>query len=220
MSKIKVSENSSGQNFELLEAGSYVARCFQMIHIGTNTENILGKDKELNKVRISWELPTELKVFKEENGEQPHVVSKEFTLSLNEKANLRKFLESWRGKQFEEKELKDFDISVLIGATCQLNLIHNQAKNGNTYLEIASVSKLMKGLVCPDAINKTLCFGYDPFEPELLELVPEFILEKIKSSKEYREVTSNIDAPKGKAKSTPQAAAVENEEEEEDDLLF
>ena len=206
MSKIKVSESSTG-GFELMEAGTYVARCYRMIHIGTNRENILGKEKDLNKVRLYWELPTEMHVFKEEDGEQPRVISKEFTLSLNEKANLRKFLESWRGKSFTAKELEEFDISALIGAQCQLNIIHKEAKNGNTYLEISSVSKVMKGVKVPDQINESFVFGYDPFEPEKLEGLPEFIVDKIKSSNEYKAATEGA---------THVAPPVEEEGDEDD----
>ena len=85
---------------EPIPAGNYIARCYQMIEIGTVKETILGKDRISPKVRIGWELPTELKVFKEENGEQPCVISKEYTLSMAEKANLRIALKSWRGKDF------------------------------------------------------------------------------------------------------------------------
>ena len=65
---------------ELIPAGNYIARCYQMLQIGTVEEEYKGEKKMQEKVRISWELPTELKVFKEENGEQPLVISKEYTL--------------------------------------------------------------------------------------------------------------------------------------------
>ena len=105
-----IATSNGGTSYEPIPSGSYPARCYSMIHLGTIEENILGTVKKLNKVRITWELPTELKVFKEENGEQPHVISKEFTLSLHEKATLRNFLKNWRGKDFTEDEAKAFDI--------------------------------------------------------------------------------------------------------------
>ena len=105
-----IATSNGGTSHEPIPSGSYPARCYSMIHLGTIEENILGTVKKLNKVRITWELPTELKVFKEENGEQPHVISKEFTLSLHEKATLRNFLKNWRGKDFTEDEAKAFDI--------------------------------------------------------------------------------------------------------------
>jgi hypothetical protein len=62
-----INATNEGKPRELIPAGNYVARCYQMIHIGSVTENIMGEEKQLNKVRIGWELPTELRVFKEEN---------------------------------------------------------------------------------------------------------------------------------------------------------
>jgi hypothetical protein len=178
--------NKGGSNYEPIAAGTYAARCYQMIHIGTAEENILGQVKKLNKVRITWELPTETKVFKEENGEQPHVISKEFTLSMNEKATLRKFLEGWRGKSFTEKEAESFDITVLLGKPCMLSIIHKQAKNGNTYAEISSVSSVPKGMNVPDQINPLKELNYDKFDWELFETLPDFIKDKMKQTDEFK----------------------------------
>jgi hypothetical protein len=61
---------------------------------------------------ITWELPTELEVFHEEKGEEPYVVSKTYTLSMHEKATLRRDLESWRGQGFTEKEAEAFILAV------------------------------------------------------------------------------------------------------------
>jgi hypothetical protein len=73
-----------------------------------------GSPVEQRKIRLTFELPTELKVFDEEKGEQPTVLGKKYTLSLSEKAFLRKDLESRRGKQFTEEEMKGFDIAKLV----------------------------------------------------------------------------------------------------------
>lgn len=176
---------TSGTTYEPIPAGNYVARCYEMIHIGTVKETILGTEKILNKVRIGWELPTEKKVFKEENGEQPFVISKEFTLSMHEKATLRGFLKNWRSKDFTEDEAKSFDITKLIGVPCQLNIIHKVAKNGNTYAEIGNISMLMKGFECPAQINPSFEFNYDNFDEDAFNKMPDFIKDKMKSSIEY-----------------------------------
>lgn len=186
-----IAENKGGTSFELLPAGNYIARCYSMVHIGTNTEDILGQKKELNKVRITWELPTELKVFKQENGEQPHVISKEYTLSMHEKAALRAMLQSWRGKAFTEVEAEKFDISKLLGVPCMLNVIHKPAKNGNTYLEISGVTPLPRGFVCPPQINKTFEFSVLDFNQEKFETLTEFLQNKIKTSKEYNNLQNH-----------------------------
>lgn len=183
---ILATSKGSTKNFQPIEAGSYPARCYSMIHIGTVDEVISGAVKTLNKVRITFELPTELKVFKEENGEQPHVISKEFTLSLHEKSTLRGFLKNWRGIDFTEEEAKSFDIEKLIGAACMLNITHKKSKDGTkTYAEIGSVSKLPKGLICPDQINESFVFTYDNFDAVKFSKLPEFLRNKMITSFEY-----------------------------------
>ncbi len=173
---------------ELIPAGNYFARCYQMIHIGTVTEFILGEQKQLNKVRIGWELPTETRVFKQENGEQPYVISKEFTLSMNEKSNLRKILASWRGKDFNDEEAKSFDITKLIGAACMLNIIHKPSKKDASiiYEEIGSVSPLPKGVKCPLQVNETFLLDYDNFDQDKFNSLPDFIKLKMQGSLQYK----------------------------------
>jgi hypothetical protein len=205
-----VASSSGGSNYEPVPAGTYIARCFSMVHIGTVMESYQGESKLQNKVRLSWELPLELKVFKEENGEQPYTLGKEFTLSLNEKATLRKFLESWRGKAFTEDEAKSFDITVLLGKPCMLNVIHKVSQKSNkTYAEIASVAPMMKGMNCPDMITPPFLFGYDPFDESLFNQLPEYLRDKVKTSLEYLQAVQP---------SHTQAAAAP--EQTEDDLPF
>src|ERR1700748_3863007 len=134
-----ITAKSTSTPRELIPADNYIARCYQMIEIGTVTELYMGEPKQMVKVRIGFELPTLTKVFKEENGEQPFVFSAEYTLSMTEKANLRKLLTSWRGTPFTEEEAKAFDITKLIGAPCFLNIIHKASKSDATkvYEQIA-----------------------------------------------------------------------------------
>ncbi len=172
---------------EVISAGNYAARCYQMIHIGTVKEIILGEEKILNKVRIGWELPTELKVFNEDKGEQPLVLSEEFTLSMHEKSKLRKFLASWRGKDFSEDEAKCFDVTKLVGAACMLNIIHKPSKKdpSTIYAVIGSVSPVPKGLTVSPQINPTFILDYDNFSVEAFNQLPDFIRNKMLNSIEY-----------------------------------
>lgn len=184
-----INATSEGVKRELIPAGNYIARCYQMIEIGTVEEEYKGDKKTMKKVRIGWELPTELRVFKEENGEQPLVISQEYTLSLGEKANLRKMLASWRGKDFTEEQAKVFDITNLLGVSCMLNIIHKPSADGKkTNQSIAGVSPLAKGVTCPDQINENFLFEFDNFDPSVLEKLPDFIKLKIKSSEEYKKI--------------------------------
>lgn len=184
MAKI-IATSKSGAGYEPVEAGNYVARCVKMIHYGTITEDYQGTPRTANKVQLSWELPTELKVFKEENGEQPYMLSKEFTLSMHEKSSLRKWLEAWRGKNFSNNESEAFDITNLVGKACMLNVIHT-TKNDKTYANISGVSSVPKGLTCPAQINDSVVFSVLEFDAKVFETFPDYIKDKIKSSAEYK----------------------------------
>lgn len=182
-----INATNNGTARELIPAGNYIARCYQMIHIGTMNEVIQGKPTIVNKVRIGWELPTETKVFKEEKGPQPLVISKEFNLSMNEKSNLRKTLASWRGKDFTEEEAKCFDVSKLMGVPCMLNIIHKPSKSDPTkiYEEIGSISPMPKGVTCPPQVTPTFLLDYDNFSLDKFNSLPDFIKVKMQTSLEY-----------------------------------
>lgn len=186
-----ITATNTGTKRELIPADTYVARCYSMVHIGTNDEVILGETKRMNKVRLTWELPNELREF--DGVEKPLVISKEYTLSMHEKSNLRKDLENWRGKGFTEEEAKAFDITKLLGIPCMLSVVHSVSKSGDKYNKIGSISKLMKGMECPEQFNPSFEFNFtDKFKDEIVEGFPDFIKDKIKSSEEYRELKAGI----------------------------
>jgi hypothetical protein len=212
-----IATSNGSTNFEPIATGNYPARCYSMVHVGTVEENILGTLKKLNKVRVTWELPTEMKVFKEENGEQPCVISKEFTLSLHEKATLRNFLKNWRGKDFTDEEAKSFDIEKLVGAPCMLNITHKTKKDGSgVYAEIGSVSAMPKGFVCPEQINPSFVFTYEDFDISKFEKLPEFLRNKMIHSEEYKKLFN----PNEMEVKEPFEMVSNAPDEEHDDLPF
>lgn len=182
-----INATNTGVKREPIPAGNYPARCYQMIHIGTVTEFIMGEQKILNKVRIGWELPTELRVFDESKGEQPLVISEEFTLSMHEKSKLRAFLTAWRGRGFSEDEAKCFDITKLLGAVCLLNIIHKPSKKDPSvvYANIGSISPVPKGFTVAAQINPTFVLDYDSFSWDAFNRLPDFIKDKMKGSIEF-----------------------------------
>jgi uncharacterized protein (DUF3820 family) len=208
---IIANSNGGGKDFQPVEAGTYTARCYSMIHIGTVIEEYNGEKKEANKVRLTFELPTEMKVFKEENGEQPQVIGKDFTLSMHEKAGLRKFLSSWRGKAFTDDEAKAFDITKLLGVACTLGITHKVSKTGKTYAEISSVSTLMKGMAIADQINPSFEFSVAEFDQAKFDALPQFIRDKVITSREYL-------AMQGTPK--PEVINADSLAEDSDDLPF
>lgn len=182
-----IAENKGG-DFVLMPAGNHLARCYAMIEIGTiKEESGIYAGKEQHKVRITWETPHECHDFGK--GMQPFSISKEFTLSMNEKATLRKMLESWRGKSFTDEEANRFDITKLLGVPCMINVIHKTSAKGSTYPDISSIATLPKGFEAPAQINPNFVLSFDNWNQSIFDGLPDFIKTKIKSSKEYAAMT-------------------------------
>jgi hypothetical protein len=116
---------------------------------------------------------------------------------MNEKANLRKDLESWRGKGFTETEADSFDITKLLGVACLLNVIHKAGKNGNTYAVVSGISPVPKGMTCPKQENPTFELSYSNWDDKKFALLPEFIKEKMQQTSEFKAIVEGEQPPIG-----------------------
>lgn len=177
----------SGTDYKPLPAGNYAATCIRVIDLGTQTTNYQGEEKSARKVRIFWEIPEETVEW--EGEVRPATISSTYTASLHEKANLRKVLESWRGRAFTADELKGFDTKNVLGAPCLLNVVHTE-KDGRTYANVAGVTPLIKGMAKPELTGPLVNFDLDDFQPEVLESLHEKLRDQIKASPEYRALTT------------------------------
>lgn len=181
---IKATQNDGASS--IAPSGTHVARCYQIIHIGTIADSFQGEPRMVNKVRIAFELPDCLATFSNDKGEQPYSIGQDFTVSMHEKSALRKFVQTWLGKTMSDREANDFDISSLLGRDCMLTVMHKASNNGKVYANIQGVSSLMKGLVCPEPINEPFLLDYDqPDFDARLETLPEWLRAKVMSSLEY-----------------------------------
>ncbi len=111
-------ESGGGGTFTPVPPGMYLARCYRIVDLGTQKSEYLGQIKNLPKVMLQFEVHGEDDAGKPlvtAKGE-PMSISKNFTLSLAEKATLRKDLQTWRGKEFTADELRGFQIDNVLGA--------------------------------------------------------------------------------------------------------
>jgi hypothetical protein len=177
-----------GTEFAKVEPGTYIARCYSMIEIGHVETEFNGEKKKVHKVNLTWELPEEKAVFSEDKGPEPYVVSKTYTLSMHEKATLRKDLESWRGKGFTELEAARFDITKLLGQPCILSIVHQPGKSDptKTYVVVTSISKLMKGQECPPQYNPTRVLSFDNFDTDVFNSLSDYMKDRIMESDEFK----------------------------------
>lgn len=129
----------SGGSRELCPPGSYSAVCVDVVDLGMVETHYKDNTKMTHKCRVVFE------VAEYRKDGTPYTIGERFTASLAEKATLRKFLEGWRGRAFTPDELKGFDLEALIGAPAIVAVVHRES-GGKTYDNIASASKLMKGM--------------------------------------------------------------------------
>lgn len=186
-------KNEVGERI-IIPAGSHIARCYGVIDLGTQYSE---KFSWSHKVMIQWELPAELM----EDG-RPLAISKKYSLSLNEKANLRKDLESWLGRSVTEKEEKDgFPIGSMLGAPCMLSVVHSE-NNGKTYANVAAVVSVPKGMVVPEQQNPSVMYDIDNGKDSVYEKLPQWIRQVIDSSKEFQGDEPSEQVPFGDEKIT------------------
>ncbi|MBI1178477.1 hypothetical protein GC207_13665 [bacterium] len=72
-----------------------------------------------------------------EDGSRFCAWSRNFTPSVNEKANLRKFLRGWFGRDLTKEELAGFETDSLIGKPAQIVVVH-EFKDDQTYANIVA----------------------------------------------------------------------------------
>lgn len=128
-----------GGTFAVAPEGVYQAVCADIWDIWTEKRPEQWGGGLVDKTRIIWQLD----VSDEESG-RPYEVAQVYTASLHEKAKLRQHLESWRGRKFTAEELKGFDLENVIGANCQIQVVHNLGSNGKTYANVAAIMPLGK----------------------------------------------------------------------------
>ncbi len=187
-----IAKDSGGSNFKPVPPGAYVARCFQVIDLGTQTSTGQFGEKSQHKLRICWEIHGE-----DDDGQplavtidgktMPMTVAKDYAVTLHEKASLRKDLAAWRGRDFTPEEARAFDVSKLLGAYVLINVTNSVSNNGKTYANVAGLSPLPKALAAtkPAGVHALQQFDLDNPDWELFESLPQWLQDRIKTAPEY-----------------------------------
>lgn len=116
--------------------GLHGAVCVDVVDLGI-VDGPYGKKA---MVKLAWQIEEV-----NEETKKPFTVQRRYGNSLNDKATLRKDLETWRGKKFTKEELAGFDLEKLLGANCQLQIVHNVTDDGSTYANVHAIVPAAKG---------------------------------------------------------------------------
>ena len=201
---MKMPEPKAG-DFERCPPGNHLAVCYEVIDLGTQETVFQNEVKQQRKVWIGWETPHEAM-----SDGRPFVIGKRYTLSGHEKGNLRKDLESWRGKAFADSDFGDngFKIESVIGKACFLNVVHTE-KDGKTYANIVSIASLPKGTTAPPLTNASVYVSLEPdeFDAVAFDSLSDRMKEVVSASPEYQAIVAGKSETKPAAKSAKKPAA-------------
>lgn len=174
----------AGPNIKPVPQGLHLAVCTEVVDLGTQTSEYKGKKRSARKVYIGFHLPNVLLDDGDHAGE-PRRIGQRFTASIGNKATLRTFLESWRGKAFTEAELADFNLANVLGKPGQMQVQH-ETSNGKTYANIKAMVSVMPGTPIPKVDQSSIVlFDLDSFDSEVFDGLPDWQKELIVKSPEY-----------------------------------
>jgi hypothetical protein len=175
---------TQSKEFKQCPAGSHVAICNAVVDMGLQP----GSDTyptPKHQVYIRFEIPGErVSYIKDDQDiEGPMSIGRTFTASMNEKANLRLFLEGMFGKKFPGDETaSNFDLKSVLGKKCLLNVTHT-SKGGKTYANLAGAMPLPKGMSDDSKQeNDSLYFSLDGAQSEMQKVfnkLPKWLQSKI-----------------------------------------
>lgn len=172
------------KEFKQCPAGSHVAICNAIVDLGLQPGTDMYPTPK-HQVYLRFEIPSERVAYKkgEQDVEGPMSIGRTFTASMNEKANLRLFIEGMFGKKFpDDGAAGGFDFKSVLGRKCLLNVTH-ASKGGKTYANLAGAMPLPKGMNdTSQQENESLYFSLDgaPAESQrVFDKLPTWLQTKI-----------------------------------------
>ena len=152
--------------------GTFPARIVQIIDVGTQTDEWKGEKKHINKLWITFELPTETIVV--DGEEKPRWLGSEFTKSTNEKARLTKVINACNKEASTFNDLLGKPLLVEVGTT----------SGGKD--KWVGASQVPRGMGVAEAENKLVYFDIENPDTDILNSLPDFLVDKIKAAPEFK----------------------------------
>lgn len=172
-------KSSSGKNGRV-EDGTYMARIVQVVDLGVQKGEYKGEEYIRPEVMITFEFPTETLTI--EGEEKPRWLSRQYTVSMNEKSALYSLVNAADpdGKATKKgsnaKGLLSLPVMVTVGSTA----------TGNA--KVVGVSRMMKGMSIPELYNDPVFFELDSNDTankQAFEGLPDWLKEKIQTSMNF-----------------------------------
>lgn len=169
--------NSNG-SFEPVPSGSHIGVLTTLADIGIQPQ-LNTQYRPVPKLILTWSLPAVLT-----NSGKPMSISQTFTNSLHKKSSLRSLIENWFGKVLPDDKVKTFDLKLLLGRPCMVNITHTE-KGDRTYANVRGVMPMPAGVPKPAVPNDMTYFWPNDTDesPDSISraysALPEWIRKKI-----------------------------------------
>ena len=151
-----------------------------VIELGTQTIEWEGNIKQVRQVEITYEL-AEKATFNPEDGLQPFLVSKKYTMSMNPKSGMYKVAKAVFNPL--PAHVNPFD---LLGKSLMVNVIHKESNKG-VFPRVDSVAPLMEDVLPLEPVKKIeLALHQDFFDKDVFLSLPEWKQNLIKASPEFK----------------------------------
>lgn len=180
-------KESTGGDFKPTPEGQHIMVCTRIVDLGTQRSEYNGEIKNQRKILVTWELPNER--IEIDGKDLPIIHSEKYTWSFHEKSNLRKHLESWRGRKFTDADFAGppdgFHIEKLLRVPCYGQVLHETATNGKTYANLTSIMAFPgKRDAWPEAEGDVYFLDLDSFNPEVFGKLSEYWQGVVRGSPE------------------------------------
>ena len=164
MSFVVKATSGSGGGGVKAPPGNHLAVLVGVFDMGTQSHEYQGKQSWRRDVYLCWELVGQ----KVAGANKNHLIGAAVTMSLNEKATLRKWVEARTGKRIANDA--EFDVTSELGQPCLLNVVLSQSG----YPRVEGVAGLPAGLPVPTPSYKPVAVSLEEFKAgtEIPEWVP------------------------------------------------
>jgi hypothetical protein len=174
-----IKAKSSGAARKPVPAGNYFGVCIGVFDIGTQASQFGDK----RQIILQFELHKKKGVCRNDEG-HPLTISKFYNLAFNDKATLRKDVESMLGRKFTEDEAKaGYDVTQLLEQPVRLVVEHGTKADGSVKDGIKVFMPLDEDDNPPKVESNAVVYELNP-DAEIPDTVPEWVAKKVNESKE------------------------------------
>jgi hypothetical protein len=165
-------------SYEPPPIGNHPARLISYVYLGKQESEQYGARKQC------W-LEFEL-VKVETDNNTPSKIGRFCTASMAKKAKLREIVESIVGQSLADAEARRLSVATLLGKACMLSVTHKDGENG-VRAKVGNITSVPDGLEVPEAKSGITDYDCEEDGPEIPGTVPEFIVDIVKRSPQWKE---------------------------------